>query len=720
MAFAVLGVPWAHLLLRRLPSGGVLLAAPVGLFLFHWLAWLGLLTGLAPNGTGYAWAVLGVFALATLGLSAVMRNDLARLMRRRRLWLTGVGVLLVVYAAGVALRLLNPEINGTEKPMDLVLLQGAVRSGAYPPADLWFGGADVNYYYLGFSMAAAMIHLSGAPVAVGYNLYLAVLIAMTSLGIGSAAYDLGALLRLPVAHRLPVAGLSALVGVAAGNLAVVRALASDEFRDRNGFWEGIGWNASRVIQREDDAGLTDFTINEFPSFSFILGDLHPHVLALPFGVLAISLSLHWLTDGWHARSRPDWRLWAAAALAGVVLGSLWGLNAWDAPTYLVLVIGGALAARALTPRAAGFGRVLAGLAVVIAASALAWLPFHLSNRPLTNELGLVDVRTEALDFIQVFGLLGFVALAALAALLWDNRPVGRLLVVTYPPAAALLVVVTGGEVIGAVALALALTGALMLRRRRELGIVALGWVIASAAGLLLLVEIFRVDDFFGPPYERMNTVFKIHYQVWPLLAVAFGPAVAVTLRRISLGGGAVWAGARVAFVLAVVSLTTVSLSYSVAAAFAKADASEVGGTLDGLALARTLEPEEFEAIRWLRANAPPNVLVVEAPGRAYTGDSRAAVWTGLPIAIGWKQHEELWRGADAGVADRHARTELIFTSTDATESLALLHAFGATHVVFGTVERQRYGDHVESYLRSFLTPVHTRGPTVIFAVPAAA
>ncbi len=720
MAFAVLGVPWAHLLLRRLPSGGVLLAAPVGLFLFHWLAWLGLLTGLAPNGTGYAWAVLGVFTLATLGLASLMRVDLVRLVRRRRLWLTGVGVLLVVYAAGVALRLLNPEINGTEKPMDLVLLQAAVHSSAYPPADPWFGGADVNYYYLGFSMAAAMIHLTGTPVAVGYNLYLAVLIALTALGIGSAAYDLGALLRLPVVRRLPVAGLSALVGVVAGNLAVVRALTGEEFRDRNGFWEGIGWNASRVIQREGDAGLTDFTINEFPSFSFILGDLHPHVLALPFGALAISLSLHWLADAWHARPGPGWRPWAAAALTGVVLGSLWGLNAWDAPTYLVLVIGGALVARALAPRVAGLGSLLARLAVVVAASALAWLPFHLSYRPLTNALGLVEVRTEALDFIQVFGLLGLVALAALAALLWDDRPLGRFLVVTFPAAAALLVVATGGEVIGAIALALALTGVLMLRRRRELGIVALAWVLAAAAGLLLLVEIFRVDDFFGPPYERMNTVFKIHYQVWPLLAVAFGPAVAVTLRRISLGRGTVWAGARVAFVVAVAVLMAASLSYSLAAVYAKANASEVGGTLDGLALARAREADDFQASRWLEANAPPNVLVVEAPGRAYTGDSRVAVWTGLPIAIGWQQHEELWRGADAGVADRYARVDLIFTGADAAESLALLRAFGATHVVFGTVERQRYGDHVEGYLRSFLTPVHARGPTVIFAVPTTA
>ena len=39
------------------------------------------------------------------------------------------------------------------------------------------------------------------------------------------------------------------------------------------------------------------TINEFPSFSFMLGDLHAHVLAIPFTLLALAFALQVALDG---------------------------------------------------------------------------------------------------------------------------------------------------------------------------------------------------------------------------------------------------------------------------------------------------------------------------------------------------------------------------------------------------------------------------------------
>ena len=55
------------------------------------------------------------------------------------------------------------------------------------------------------------------------------------------------------------------------------------------------WRTTRVIQAAE--GGSTPAITEFPSFSFILGDLHPHVKSLPFLILALGLGLRTLASG---------------------------------------------------------------------------------------------------------------------------------------------------------------------------------------------------------------------------------------------------------------------------------------------------------------------------------------------------------------------------------------------------------------------------------------
>ena len=102
-------------------------------------------------------------------------------------------------------------------------------------------------------------------------------------------------------------------------------------------------------------------IDEFPFFSFLLGDNHPHVLALPFVLLAIGLAFNLLLrqmnkareciNNWKRWFRTssleqwwnpvafaldnDWLLFIFSAL---ILGALGFLNTWDLPIYLGLVV----------------------------------------------------------------------------------------------------------------------------------------------------------------------------------------------------------------------------------------------------------------------------------------------------------------------------------------------------------------------------------------------
>ncbi|MCL4822900.1 MAG: hypothetical protein KJZ57_01660, partial [Anaerolineales bacterium] len=59
------------------------------------------------------------------------------------------------------------------------------------------------------------------------------------------------------------------------------------------------WRASRVVSDFTLTGEFKEVIDEFPAFSFVLGDLHPHILALPFNFLGFGVALNLFLDGWR-------------------------------------------------------------------------------------------------------------------------------------------------------------------------------------------------------------------------------------------------------------------------------------------------------------------------------------------------------------------------------------------------------------------------------------
>ena len=74
------------------------------------------------------------------------------------------------------------------------------------------------------------------------------------------------------------------------------------------------------------------TINESPAFSFVLGDLHPHVLTYPLLAAVVALAVGVLLSD----ARLDYPRLAAI---GALIGLLYASNSWDAPLGFVLLAG---------------------------------------------------------------------------------------------------------------------------------------------------------------------------------------------------------------------------------------------------------------------------------------------------------------------------------------------------------------------------------------------
>lgn len=388
-------LPVAYRVFRWLPDRGFAFSKPLGLLLASYFLWLGATTGFLRNGAGGILAAIGLLAAISawiflkgqdkdsgplrLSLPAFLRQNKAMIWRLEILFTVGLVAWAVLRA--YADFKINPA--GGEKFMEIAFLNGILNSPQFPPLDPWLSGFAISYYYFGYVMMAFMTRLSGAVPGVGFDLYDALLFALTLVGVFGVVFNLvaSAQRRAPASNagRAPMRyGLfGALLVTVMGNLeGFLEALYARGVLPAN-FWNWINipglvgnpvtgsffpegwlwwWRASRVIQDYDlsNQPLGISPITEFPFFSFLLGDNHPHVLALPFVLLAIALALNLLrrqmslSATWQ-NELPAASRWNPVAVIlngeyglflmyALCLGALGFLNTWDMPIYIGLVV----------------------------------------------------------------------------------------------------------------------------------------------------------------------------------------------------------------------------------------------------------------------------------------------------------------------------------------------------------------------------------------------
>jgi YYY domain-containing protein len=196
------------------------------------------------------------------------------------------------------------------------------------------------------------------------------------------------------------------------------------------------WRSSRVIHEYHLSGRAEEglePIAEYPAFSFILGDLHPHVLALPFAFLGLAVALCWYLGRYH--TGPAGRSWSPGIetpirprqgafflFSALVLGGLSFLNTWDVLIHLFLVVGAfALArwrGRGYWSRADLRDAVALGAALILAA-VLLYLPFYLGFRSQAGPPFLLPMTmrpTRLSHFLIIFGMPVLVIVPTLLAL----------------------------------------------------------------------------------------------------------------------------------------------------------------------------------------------------------------------------------------------------------------------------------------------------------------
>ena len=713
--------PLAFRLFPALADRGFSLARALGMLVWGYIFWIMASLGIVQNDGGGL--LLALVVLAVIAGSGMLRKEARRTLGE---WIkSNRGVIFTVeilfflaFAFLVFVRAGNPEIVGTEKPMEMAFINAILRSPTFPPHDPWLSGYAISYYYFGYVMTAMLAKATGTLGSVAFNLMLSLIFALSAVGAYGVLYSLLAawLKRHPAPARhgnitgWPLLGPFFLLIVSnfEGFLEILhnRGLFwkfAPDGTATSSFWSWLGildlnqppakpftwaperyywwWRASRVIQDLNLAGKAtgqSEIIDEFPFFSYLLGDLHPHVLAMPFDLLAVAVAINLFAGGWKGETnlgfyrlpiRPVGLFFGA-----LVLGGLAFLNTWDILIGFALFVGAFALARALE---SGWkwkrleDVFVLGVPIGLLAILL-YLPFYAGFSSQAG--GLIPNLVNPTRGIQLWVMFGplFLPIIAYLIYLWrfEKRPASwklglglagcfALLLWIFSWLLGLLATIKVPETVtsfmadqGFVSGALFFS-ATLLRRFSYIGsLLTLLGLLGVALAFLLKEEgkgqekedlerteerpfLLRPTHFIlfiivlgavlvlAPDFVylrdqfgwRLNTVFKFYYQAWLLFSIAAAFGVAVLLQ--TLHGVWNWV-----YRIGLAIMLFMALTYPVFGLLTKTNNFQIGAFIQNLDEART----SGDKTPWQTA---AKVWTLDGSAfyqNLYTDDMAAAVW----------------------------------------------------------------------------------------------
>ena len=560
-------------------------------------------------------------------------------------------------------RSFQPEILGLEKFMDAGFIQAYLKSSTLPVQDIWFANNSINYYSFGQFYNAILVHLWQIDLAYGYNFLLISLFAILCLELFSIAFNLRANLGTFNFKAAVFAGILAVFLVALG-------------ANGHTLWYLFSHGNFDNYWYPDATRFIDKTIHEFPAYSFVVCDLHAHVLSLPISLFLLFVIFMWLKELLSVRIFKKLapflkeKFFFLSLLMGTLFGVLVMTNTWDILIYGLLLTFISL--------------------LILFRNKSFFLPLFLSA-------ACVFIGTA---IFSLFWFLNFTAISGGVSFAKEHTPFWQLLVLWGPHFfwACLLLLIIRPFFLAKKNLAVPIL------------IVALFLMVLF---LIIFPEIFYFKDIYTT-YPRANTMFKLVFQGFMLLGILLSLFFSLVLfeqsndkrffawRLIDLRQ--LFSNKKKKLFLLKVRLRKFFLLFLPISFFLffstlvypyLAYRSYYNGLknyqgLDGLAWFARKYPEDFVLMDYLKKNEKQQINIVEAVGESYTEFARISAFSGMPTILGWRVHEWLWRAGWDQPAQRTGEVETIYNDPTSTAARSYLKKYQIKYIVVGDKEREAY------------------------------
>ncbi|MBN2382501.1 glycosyltransferase family 39 protein [bacterium] len=749
---SLLALPMSHFLCQGREELSYALARVLGLTVPVYLVWLLSTSGYLSLERGSIVLAYTLFFILCYAFSRYRTDSIVSLFKRMQgRIITGELIFAGCFVVFVIIRAFNPEIFWGEKPMDFSFLNACYRADTLPLEDPWFAGKNVNYYYFGYFLAAIPGRLLGIAPAVIYNLFIALLPAV-SLSLYSALLLL--LIRRP--------WLSILGGI-------YICLGSNLYAFFQYLWHhhklnfDLWWASSRILPSP--------VINEYPVWSFLFADLHAHVMSFPLTLVVlvfVVLLLYGLSERRTGRS----------VISGLVLSFFLALismtNTWDHISWSCLL--GAALLLVWIPR--DRSRAASGkdgktwsarmrsslctlgldiskrtlvLVTIVIVSFILVCPFYVSFESAPPSYGKVDSGFASIhELVLHFGhfllpiafLVIYDVLFRTRSRFWyDFLPLshewkpGRSFIRTIVCLVVMIVLYCAvawfersGLVLGIVLLILSLVCLFTVRRSLNVRIAAL--LLFFCGAVIVATDLYFISD-------RMNTIFKFYYPLWPLFGIALmiivgqcGPMTALPglsgqeqapVTCLPIQRRKVFSHEPVAIFLALLLISTSFFGtiFGAGVVVSGKRVKPLRPTLDGRKYMVLYTPEDYVCTRWLNENVTGRPVIAEAHGASYQQYGRISMHTGLPTVLGWEYHVIQRGAAHQEIKQRKADLEILYTTDREDLIAAIIDRYQIQLIYFGQLERELDPKSKRKGLPAFpelYHPVFSYGQTTIYQV----
>lgn len=746
---SILLLPLARMVFKSLPDIGYSFYKVFSLLISSYIFWILVTFGFIQNNSKGVFLILVLLIIFSTFLFIKDKKVILKEMLSMSKKIIFLEILFfVIFTTATIFRAFLPEISGTEKIFEFMFMNSIDKSITFPPHDAWFAGSPISYYYFGYIILNFLVKITGVPTSYMFNIGISLTLALTTVAIFGVAYNLICLFmqaKLFISEKrkiifslfivslvLVIGNFESLFEILAINklgnhnfysLLNIEGLSGFKesrywFPDEHWFW----WRATRLS--------TNWNVMEFPFFTFLLGDLHPHMLVLPYFVTSIGLILA-LFNNFQKFDLSFFKRnnFVIFFILSLFLGAAAGINTWFYSILLIILLLIFFIKNFKYAQIIFFKAVLNSLFVIIPIvilSFLLFLPLFITFNTsasiiLPNEVihrqNFIPLNAVASPPMQLIIFWAVFLIPSVGIIsLWLKKynsdirtwlysiSIGFLPIIIWSIWLIILRGIDGFMLELQVRSSSLITESILLffyilslqsffqillsKKQASILTIFSSLFMTIAIFSILSVELFYINDSMR---SRYNTVFKFYFISWILLSLSVGLGLFEVLGKLHINEIKTH-GNKVFLIIVSCLVFIVAFIYPITAT-ANRLISSISFTLNGLEYFKKSYPDDYKAIEWLNKNIKEKEIILEASGQDYSMDNMVSSFTGIPTLIGWIGTHEFQLRRNHEKIQKHLEiVNRIYTTVNSVLAKELLDKYRVRYVYIGKREVERYGE----------------------------